>query len=470
MSREQPNDRLAEVNESMKRGAEKAGNAGDAAVHTEKRQKVSEDQPLDEKKFQKRKVVLLMAYSGKGYHGMQRNMGSSKFKTIEDELVTALVKSGCIPENHGHDMKKMSFQRCARTDKGVSAAGQVVSLKLWLIDDVVAKINAHLPAQIRVLGLRRVTGSFNSKNSCDARTYSYLLPTVAFAPKELVHQDASFRLGSEALQRVNQLFSRFKGTHNFHNFTSQKAPGDPSARRYVLDMACAEPFLRDGAEFAVVTVTGQSFMMHQIRKMIGLVVAVAQGYADPGVLERSWGESKVDVPKAPGLGLVLERVHFQRYNRRFGGDGLHEPLDWSREEGSIAAFKEEHIYPSILQAEREEKSMLAWMATLPKHDFQATDSGLQGGRDALQVGWPSLSVGCEHHWIMMKMKTAQIRRLVKKQASWFPEASRMVYILCNGWGEGVLLCLKINSDLGGWGVWCQLVCRELNKDDSHDFN
>lgn len=29
----------------------------------------------------------------------------------------ALVKSGCIPENHGDDMKKMSFQRCARTDK-----------------------------------------------------------------------------------------------------------------------------------------------------------------------------------------------------------------------------------------------------------------------------------------------------------------------------------------------------------------
>lgn len=44
-------------------------------------------------------------------------MGSSQFKTIEDDLVSALVQSGCIPENHGEDMKKMSFQRCARTDK-----------------------------------------------------------------------------------------------------------------------------------------------------------------------------------------------------------------------------------------------------------------------------------------------------------------------------------------------------------------
>ncbi|PNJ17131.1 PUS1 isoform 10, partial [Pongo abelii] len=68
-------------------------------------------------KLPKRKIVLLMAYSGKGYHGMQRNVGSSQFKTIEDDLVSALVRSGCIPENHGEDMRKMSFQRCARTDK-----------------------------------------------------------------------------------------------------------------------------------------------------------------------------------------------------------------------------------------------------------------------------------------------------------------------------------------------------------------
>lgn len=37
-------------------------------------------------------------------------------------------------------------------DQGVSAAGQVVSLKVRLIDDIIEKINEHLPQQIRVLG------------------------------------------------------------------------------------------------------------------------------------------------------------------------------------------------------------------------------------------------------------------------------------------------------------------------------
>ncbi|XP_067114496.1 tRNA pseudouridine synthase A isoform X2 [Osmerus mordax] len=366
---------------SLKRVEEGSGDLGENG-HISKKVKTEEDQAADEKKYPKKKVVLLMAYSGKGYYGMQRNAGSCKFMTIEDELIRALIKAGCIPENHGDDMKKMSFQRCARTDKGVSAAGQVVSLKLWLIEEIVEKINSYLPAQIRVLGFKRVTGGFNSKNNCDARTYSYMLPSVAFAPKDYdTHNSAAFRLEPETLQRVNRLFAQYKGTRNFHNFTSQKAPKDPSARRYITEMSCGDPFVRGGSEFAVITVRGQSFMMHQIRKMIGLVIAVMKGYAGEEVLQRSWGEEKVDVPKAPGLGLVLEKVHFDRYNKRFGGDGIHERLEWTQEEDSIQAFKEEHIYPSIVQTEGQEGSMASWMATLTLHDFEATASGLREDKD-----------------------------------------------------------------------------------------
>ncbi|KAK2888423.1 tRNA pseudouridine synthase A isoform X1 [Channa argus] len=355
-------------------------------VQTTKRIKVDGEQSEDEKKYPKRKVVLLMAYSGKGYYGMQRNTGTSQFRTIEDDLVTALIKSGCIPENHGEEMKKMSFQRCARTDKGVSAAGQVVSLKLRLIEDIVEKINENLPPQIRVLGIKRVTQGFNSKNNCDGRTYSYMLPTVAFSPKDYdIGNIAAFRLEPKTLQRLNSLFALYKGTHNFHNFTSQKAPSDPSARRYITEMSCGEPFIHNNTEFAVITVRGQSFMLHQIRKMIGLVIAVIKGYATEEVMERSWGQEKVDIPKAPGLGLVLERVHFDRYNKRFGGDGLHERLEWDREEEVIKAFKEAYIYPTIVETECQEGSMVSWMSTLPIHDFEGTAAETRENKDQNKV-------------------------------------------------------------------------------------
>lgn len=218
-----------------------------------------------------------------------------------------------------------------------------------------------------------MTQGFNSKNNCDARTYTYMLPTVAFSPKDYDTSDiTAFRLESETLQRVNRLFALYKGTHNFHNFTSQKAANDPSARRYITEMSCGEPFICSNTEFAVITVRGQSFMLHQIRKMIGLVIAVIRGYAKEEVMERSWGQEKVDVPKAPGLGLVLDKVHFDRYNKRFGGDGLHERLEWDSEGEAVKAFKEAHIYPTIVETECQERSMLSWMASLPIHDFEAS--------------------------------------------------------------------------------------------------
>lgn len=213
-----------------------------------------------------------------------------------------------------------------------------------------------------------------------------MLPTVAFSPKDYdAGNIAAFRLEPETLQRLNRLFALYKGTHNFHNFTSQKAPNDPSARRYITEMSCGEPFICSNSEFAVITVRGQSFMLHQIRKMIGLVIAVIKGYAKEEVIERSWGQEKVDIPKAPGLGLVLERVHFDRYNKRFGGDGLHERLEWDHEADAIKAFNEAHIYPTIVETERQEGSMVSWMSTLPIHDFDATASTTQESKDLKQV-------------------------------------------------------------------------------------
>lgn len=59
--------------------------------------------------------------------------------------------------------------RSARTDKGVSAVGQVVSLKMLLVPDILNQINANLPPAIRVLGYTRVTGSFDARLHCDKR-------------------------------------------------------------------------------------------------------------------------------------------------------------------------------------------------------------------------------------------------------------------------------------------------------------
>lgn len=323
-----------------------------------------ENEDMKAKKVRRRKVALLLIYSGWGYSGMQRNPDT---KTIEGDLLLAMKKAGFVTEEYFEKPQLMLFQRAARTDKGVSAVRQIVSLKLPEDTDI-NLINEHLPPQIRVVCMKKTTKGFNSKVNCDARTYSYVLPTYAFSPPD-VEPCESFRISKETIQRANQVLENFVGTHNFHNFTLKKNFKDASAIRYMLSFVCGEPFVRDNKEYVTLTVKGQSFMQHHIRKMVGLVIAIMRGCTGEETIKRAFDRDPLDIPKAPGLGLMLEEVHYENYNRKYGNDGVHAKLEWSEHEQFIRDFKDKHIYENIFRTEVEEKSMLTWMAMLSAHSY-----------------------------------------------------------------------------------------------------
>ncbi|XP_046551411.1 tRNA pseudouridine synthase A-like [Haliotis rubra] len=353
-----------------KRPLEKVEEDSPEEEPAQKKSKQEQVAPMQGRADRKRKVAMLLAYCGKGYYGIQRNRG---FNTIEEELLTALLKNELIPQEHFDCPQKMSFQRAARTDKGVSAVGNVVSLKMLLNQDtLVDNINASLPPQIRVIAYRRATKAFNSKNQCGGRTYAYMTPTYAFAPlKKFI--TAEYRITDDIIKEVNRILTMYKGTHNFHNFTSGIKPNDPSAKRYIISFECGQPFVTEGIEFVILRVKGQSFMLHHIRKMIGLMIAIVKGYCGEEVMDKAWQPDKVDVPKAPGVGLMLEQLHYDGYNKRFGKDGMHEALDWSEYEEVLEKFKKEHILSHIVQSEKEESVMLKWLGTLHFHKFDIKD-------------------------------------------------------------------------------------------------
>lgn len=194
--------------------------------------------------------------------------------------------------------------RAARTDKGVHAAGNVVSLKMQVEDEnIVEKINSFLPPQIRVWGYIPAIRSFHAKNLCDARIYEYLLPTCAFMkPKKKVLTDTptneddivicdnrveehivkytvrstpeeiqerhNYRATTEQIETFKKALSYFEGTHNFHNYTNGKPFKDKSANRYIISIKVSDPIYIDGSEWLSIKLHGQSFILHQIRKMI----------------------------------------------------------------------------------------------------------------------------------------------------------------------------------------------------------
>lgn len=239
----------------------------------------------------------------------------------------------------------------------------------------IAALNADLPADIKIFGVKRVTKGFNAKDQCNARTYSYTLPTIAFATYDDKTNFEDYRVPKERLDRVNELLKIYIGHKNFHNFTSRKPYADPSSMRFIYTFECGEPYMVNGIEFAMILVKGQSFMMHQIRKMIGLMLAVVRDLADEDTIQRAFKAPRVDVPMAPGLGLVLDQVHYDHYNERYGADGMHEILLWDEFEAAIQEFREKSIQPKIVETELEERTMLNWLPTLELHTYDEPKNG-----------------------------------------------------------------------------------------------
>ncbi|XP_066598450.1 pseudouridylate synthase 1 homolog [Prorops nasuta] len=337
---------------------------------------------VDSERIKRKPYAIMLGYLGKDYYGMQRNPG---MKTIEEDLINSLFRANLITQEAFDCIQTINFQRAARTDKGVSACRQIVSLKLPEPINI-KQLNYYLPEEIRIFGAKRVTKGFNSKNKCDARTYLYIIPTYAFVQNSFISNDdftdeqkienlsiingkpcTEYRISEEKLDTLKRIMKLFEGSHNFHNFTYKVKPLDPSARRYIIEFSISDVFLNDNVEFAVLKIKGQSFMLHQIRKMVGLVIGILRSMVSEDVMQEVFQLNKFEIPMAPSLGLVLNYVHYDNYNKRYGNDGMHEKLEWKECEAEVDEFFKNSILNYIIKTELSEKQILNWIMNVEEN-------------------------------------------------------------------------------------------------------
>jgi len=115
-----------------------------------------------------------------------------------------------------------------------------------------------------------------------------------------------------------------------------------------------------------VTLLGQSFVLHQIRKMIGLALQIIWCGIPEEVIDVCLSpEKEMQVPTAPALGLLLVECYFDFYNKRYARD-LRQPVSMERFQDTAEKFKRERIYPFIAKRERETASMEKWIRRLPQ--------------------------------------------------------------------------------------------------------
>jgi tRNA pseudouridine38-40 synthase len=98
-------------------------------------------------------------------------------------------------------------------------------------------------------------------------------------------KNSNFSYTDEVKERFNRILKYYVGTHNFHNFTTRTKAEDPAAKRFIISFDANRVVSLDGIDFIRCEVIGQSFMLHQIRKMIGLAVPVTRNCAPESIYD-----------------------------------------------------------------------------------------------------------------------------------------------------------------------------------------
>lgn len=277
------------------------------------------------------------------------------------------------------------------------------------------------------MGVRRTVAGFSAKNHCDRRKYEYVLPLFAFNPNACAkrsHEErkAAFeaaqaaakegaQVGAQASEagaqgasangaasadsfaqkvlavreldtaggwcwsdevkhRMEETLQEFKGTHNFHNYAARVRFEDKNAKRYMVSFEVSDPFEVDGVQLVRTTIIGQSFMLNQIRKMMGAALAAARGAAYPGYVREALRASRhVATPLAPEVGLFLHECIFKAYNDRWAGHVANKALTMDEFSDETEAFKRKFLYPHMVRDECNEGTVAAFVRSLNPGNF-----------------------------------------------------------------------------------------------------
>lgn len=241
------------------------------------------------------KIGLVLEYDGTLYSGFQYQNG---VPTVQGELENAVTSlTG----------EKRRVQGASRTDSGVHACGQVVSLRTrvqYSAEVFRNALNHYLPADIAVREAYRLDDGFDVRRGAVSREYRYYMLNrgIRSALSCRWAYQVPLRLDVEAM---NEASRQLIGTHDFASFVSGYEKG--STKRTVLEAFCERL-----GDMVVFHIKANSFLAHQVRNTVGMLVQVGNGKLGVDCVHdlleaRTPGRAG---PSVPPQGLFLTRVNY----------------------------------------------------------------------------------------------------------------------------------------------------------------
>ncbi len=262
-----------------------------------------------------RMLKLTIAYDGAGYVGWQRQADGT---SIQGVLEAAIARV------EGHEV---TVTGAGRTDAGVHALAQVASVRVRstiACDSYVRALNAMLPDDIRVRRVDEMPDDFHARFNVRHKTYRYRVLNAPIAsPFDARYAwHVSFPLDVDAMRTA---LARCVGTHDFAVFQGAGGTVDHTVRTIlraqivcpqILSPSSHDParILPDDpdARLLMIEMTGDGFLRHMVRIIVGTLVEVGRGRWPPEELDRllSSRDRTQAGPTAPPHGLFLVQVTY----------------------------------------------------------------------------------------------------------------------------------------------------------------
>ena len=222
------------------------------------------------------RAAVRIAYDGRDFMGSQRQPG---LPTVEGEVIRALRSIRAIPSP-----EEARFATASRTDRGVSALGNVVAFDTdFQGEELLRALNAA-SEEVHFHALAEVPHDFNPRRAV-GRRYRYLLPSAGRDPEMLA-----------------QAAELFRGEHDFRHFC--RSDGRETVREL------REVRVLSLGRMVALEFEGREFLWNMVRRMVAAIDQVGSGRIDLDRLERALEQGDDSLGLAPPENLFLMEVRY----------------------------------------------------------------------------------------------------------------------------------------------------------------
>lgn len=255
-------------------------------------------------------LVLIVAYDGAPFAGFAFQDG---LDTVQGELEQALSMLFSRPANTA----------CAgRTDTGVHARGQVVSLPLTSeealsldprsLGRLLRSLNSLTCHGISVRELLLKPARFSARFDAVSREYRYRIVTGPVPPLFLEPWAWWIKGSPLDAEAMREAAAPLIGEHDFKSFcVARSAEGRPTSR-YLMSVDVTEEEVL-GEHCLTIRVVGNAFLHSMVRTLVGTLVEVGTGRRSPAwMAEVLSARSRCAAgPTAPARGLTFWSVSYE---------------------------------------------------------------------------------------------------------------------------------------------------------------